>query len=708
MERSNLKSLTFWLLLSFCLVNYRAFADSRFDQVIVTNSQSIGTTSIPNSLAALDVVSTTKGVLPPRMTTTQMNAISSPPEALSIYNTTVHSPEFYNGSGWIQQFVTPMTTLGDIIYENSTPAAARLAGNTTSTKNFLVQTGTGSASAAPSWGTISAGDVPTLNQNTSGTAANVTASSNTTLTSLSNLVTVGTISTGTWQGTSVAPANGGTGLSSPTAHGVLLGEGSSNVTPLVGGAGKILQGAASADPTFTATPTLGVNASTAGTLALATSTGSGQSVVLQNLGTTTTWNFNLPTTAGSAGQFLTSQAGTSTSMTWTSGLSNPMTTGGDVIYGGASGVPTRLANGSSGQVLTSAGTTLAPTWTSVLTNPMSAVADLIIGGTSGAASRLANGTTGQVLMATTSSAETWQTIPGNGTILKAPTIQSFTATGSTAGYMFTVSGLSAGVAAGCVYTNNTHSFTVLTSVISSATQIWASGASAPGAGAQTLTYSSGGGVACNGGTGTNISSSANVAYSTYTLPTGPSPIALIVHAVGGGGGGGSAGTSGNNAGVTGTLSAFGSGLIIANGGAGGSIAGSNPSAGGTTSVTGPTTIRAFSGAGGGPSGGNNTAAIGLIGGMGGGPGAGAGGAGNSNGQSATANSGSGGGGAGCSSGTSNFMGGGGAGGGDATALITSPASTYAIIVGTGGAGGTDATNGGAGSAGVVTVEERYQ
>lgn len=48
-------------------------------------------------------------------------------------------------------------------------------------------------------------------------------------------------------------------------------------------------------------------------------------------------------------------------------LANPMTTGGDVIYGGASGTPTRLANGSSGQVLTSAGGTSAPTWASPLT-----------------------------------------------------------------------------------------------------------------------------------------------------------------------------------------------------------------------------------------------------------------------------------------------------------------------------------------------------
>lgn len=44
------------------------------------------------------------------------------------------------------------------------------------------------------------------------------------------------------------------------------------------------------------------------------------------------------------------------------GMTNPMTTGGDIIYGGASGTPTRLANGTAGQILTSNGTTLAPTW----------------------------------------------------------------------------------------------------------------------------------------------------------------------------------------------------------------------------------------------------------------------------------------------------------------------------------------------------------
>jgi hypothetical protein len=59
----------------------------------------------------------------------------------------------------------PMTTLGDIIYENATPAAARLAGNTTTTKKFLTQTGTGTISAAPAWSTIVAADVPDLSAN---------------------------------------------------------------------------------------------------------------------------------------------------------------------------------------------------------------------------------------------------------------------------------------------------------------------------------------------------------------------------------------------------------------------------------------------------------------------------------------------------------------------------------------------------------------
>ncbi len=53
---------------------------------------------------------------------------------------------------------------------------------------------------------------------------------------------------------------------------------------------------------------------------------------------------------------------------------SPMTTGGDLIYGGASGTGTRLANGSAGQVLTSGGTTVAPTWATPTTGTVTSVA----------------------------------------------------------------------------------------------------------------------------------------------------------------------------------------------------------------------------------------------------------------------------------------------------------------------------------------------
>lgn len=49
--------------------------------------------------------------------------------------------------------------VGDTLYSGVTNTLSKLSGNTTTTKNFLTQTGTGSASAAPVWGTISGSDV---------------------------------------------------------------------------------------------------------------------------------------------------------------------------------------------------------------------------------------------------------------------------------------------------------------------------------------------------------------------------------------------------------------------------------------------------------------------------------------------------------------------------------------------------------------------
>lgn len=57
-------------------------------------------------------------------------------------------------------FTNPMTTLGDMMFEDVTPTAARLAGNTTTTKKFMTQTGTGTVSAPPAWGVLTASDLP--------------------------------------------------------------------------------------------------------------------------------------------------------------------------------------------------------------------------------------------------------------------------------------------------------------------------------------------------------------------------------------------------------------------------------------------------------------------------------------------------------------------------------------------------------------------
>ena len=51
-------------------------------------------------------------------------------------------------------------TLGDLLYSSATNTLSKLAGNTTTTKKFLRQTGNGSVSAAPAWDTLVAGDLP--------------------------------------------------------------------------------------------------------------------------------------------------------------------------------------------------------------------------------------------------------------------------------------------------------------------------------------------------------------------------------------------------------------------------------------------------------------------------------------------------------------------------------------------------------------------
>ncbi|MCE5228999.1 hypothetical protein LLG95_05320 [bacterium] len=63
--------------------------------------------------------------------------------------------------------------LGVLIYGGSS-AWLKLSGNTTSTKQFLTQTGTGTASSAPAWGTIAASDIPDLSATYQPKSTNLT------------------------------------------------------------------------------------------------------------------------------------------------------------------------------------------------------------------------------------------------------------------------------------------------------------------------------------------------------------------------------------------------------------------------------------------------------------------------------------------------------------------------------------------------------
>lgn len=68
----------------------------------------IGTNITNVASAILDINTTTQGVLLPRMTTTQINAIASPANGLMVYNTTLNKLCVYEASAWRQVSTTAM------------------------------------------------------------------------------------------------------------------------------------------------------------------------------------------------------------------------------------------------------------------------------------------------------------------------------------------------------------------------------------------------------------------------------------------------------------------------------------------------------------------------------------------------------------------------------------------------------------------------
>jgi len=100
---------------------------------VANNFVGITETSVISS-AVFAIGSTTKGFLPPRMTTVQRDAISTPATGLTVYDTTTLIPSFYNGTNW-QNVVIPNSS-GNVVITGNTIISGGLTATTVSATTY--------------------------------------------------------------------------------------------------------------------------------------------------------------------------------------------------------------------------------------------------------------------------------------------------------------------------------------------------------------------------------------------------------------------------------------------------------------------------------------------------------------------------------------------------------------------------------------------
>jgi len=191
----------------------------------------------PDPTAMLDVKSSTKGFLPPRMTAAEMNAIFSPATGLLVYNTTVNSLYWFDGSAW-KRINDPYTETDPVFVSH--PASGITTGNitnwnTTYANRILNASGTLPLSLSIAGNQLS-GSIATANSTTNGY---LTSTDWNTFNNKQNVLTFGNLSSSdiTVSGGSGAVKGSGATLSINKGN---LTETGSSVLSISGGSNSVL------------------------------------------------------------------------------------------------------------------------------------------------------------------------------------------------------------------------------------------------------------------------------------------------------------------------------------------------------------------------------------------------------------------------------------------------------------------------------------
>jgi hypothetical protein len=284
----------------------------------IEKSLAIGTSSqkVTNSSVGLEIGGTTKAFRNSVLTTAQRDALT-PLAGMQVYNSTLNAFQIYDGSSWVTPGgVTSLAAVGSSPNAN----AGTISGTT-----LTLQPADGTNPGVMTAGTQTLGGAKTWNGN-------------------QNLV-------GALEFDSVlGPATTGDNvtLALPTKVVSILGDSALNSVAGITGPGNariVIFGNKTGDAV--------IWRNNSGSASVGNRLNTGGADFTQYDGTTVTFVYDTANAVWILDR---------------GGMANPMTTGGEIIYGGASGLPTSLPNGSSGQYLKSNGGTSAPSWQS-FTNP---------------------------------------------------------------------------------------------------------------------------------------------------------------------------------------------------------------------------------------------------------------------------------------------------------------------------------------------------